>query len=166
MTTGMTLYDIDINIAAALGRAVDPETGEIIDEQAAAELDQLQMDRNQKVENIGMAYKNARATAEALKAEIDSLRKRYRAANNAAESLKKYAAYALQGEKFETPRVKISYRKVNGSCKIDDPTKVPLEYLGKLTEDSFSKTAIKAAIQDGKDVPGAHLEDSVSTIIK
>ena len=54
----MTLYEIDKAIQEALEGAVDPESGAIIDDELLAAYDQLRMDRDQKVENIGLYIKN------------------------------------------------------------------------------------------------------------
>ena len=47
----MTLYEID----AALAALMDPETGEIAD---IAAFEQLQMDRQTKIENVALWRKN------------------------------------------------------------------------------------------------------------
>ena len=52
----MTIYEIDAQVAAAFGRAVDPETGEIVNEKAAEELDKLQISRDEKIEALVIAY--------------------------------------------------------------------------------------------------------------
>ena len=62
----MNLYEIDQEIM----NCVDMETGEIID---PARLDELQMDRDIKIENIACWIKNLYADAEAFKTEKQSL---------------------------------------------------------------------------------------------
>ena len=69
----MTLYEIDKRIEDAMERAVDPETGEIISDEAMAELEQLDMDRGEKIENTAMYYKNLMSDADQLKAEAKKL---------------------------------------------------------------------------------------------
>ena len=102
----MNLYEIDQKIM----NCVDMETGEIID---TARLDELQMDRDTKIENIACWIKNLNADAEAFKTEKQSFADRQKAAENKAESLKKYLAGYLAGQKFSTPRVAISFRKTS-----------------------------------------------------
>lgn len=108
----MTLYEIDSAIAAL----ADPETGDILDFEA---LDKLQMERETKIENIALWYKNLTAEATAIKAEVDSLAERKQAAEAKAERLKKYLDYALDGTKFSTARCQVSFRKTS-SLEIDD----------------------------------------------
>lgn len=110
----MNLYQIDEEIM----KCVDMETGEIVD---AVMLDQLQMDRNTKIENIACWIKNLNADVEAFKKEKQTLAERQKAAENRVESLKKYLAYHLAGQKFSTPRVAISFRKTSRTISASIP---------------------------------------------
>ena len=65
----MTLYEINNAIIQELEGAVDPETGEIVDEALLAEYEQLQLDRETKVENVGLYIKNLEADAKAIRDE-------------------------------------------------------------------------------------------------
>lgn len=98
----MNLYEIDNRIAEAFEAAVDQDTGEIIDEQAYEALNGLQMDREQKIEGILLWIKDLSAHAGDIKKEKDTLAQRQKAAENKAESLKRYVASVLSGEKFST----------------------------------------------------------------
>ena len=87
----MTLYEID----KAITDLADPETGEITDFEA---LDNLQMARDQKIENIACYYKNLVSDAEAIKAEKEALAERQKVAENKAARLKEYLLRATRGE--------------------------------------------------------------------
>lgn len=89
---GMSIYEIDDSILSL----VDMETGEIEDEKR---FDELQMERMQKVENIGCFYKNLVAEAKAMKDEEANLAQRRKAVENKAERVKALLVYALKGEK-------------------------------------------------------------------
>ncbi len=145
----MSIYDID----SAIVSLIDAETGEISDEEA---FDALQMERDKKVENIGLYFKDLTAEAKAIREEEASLAARRKAVENKAERLKHLLDYALDGDKFSSPRLKVSYRKSStvelaegfigwAEAHADDL----LTYL----EPKPNKTAIKAAIKDGR-VPG------------
>lgn len=108
----MTIYEID----DAITSLVDMETGEIEDEQR---FDELQMERGKKIENIGLYYKNLVAEAKAIRDEEASLAERRKAIENKAERMKNLLAYALNGERFETARIRCSYRK-SSSIEVDD----------------------------------------------
>ena len=93
----MRLYEINEEIM----QCVDFETGEVIDE---GKLNDLQMLREEKIENIGLWIKDLKAEAKAIAEEVKALNARKKAAENKAESLKQYLAMVLDGEKFKTAR--------------------------------------------------------------
>ena len=140
---------------------VDMETGEIID---PARLDELQMDRDTKIENIACWIKNLYADAEAFKTEKQSFADRQKAAENKAESLKKYLTNYLAGQKFSTPKVAISFRKTS-SVNVTDISQLPEEFL-KFADPTPDKTAIKNAIKAGTTVTGAEIVEGQSISIK
>lgn len=154
----MNIFQIDDAILSC----VDADTGEVIDEMM---LDQLRMERDQKIENVALWIKELRAEADAIKAEVKNLNDRKIVAENKAESLKRYLEYALGGEKFKTCRVSVSYRK-SESVQIDDLEALDKRFL-KYKDPEPDKTAIKKAIKDGElIVDGARLVVNTNMIIK
>lgn len=159
----MKLYEID----NAIMECIDFETGEIIDTE---KLDELQMERDAKIENVVLWIKDLKAEAEAIKSEKLALAERQRVAENKADSLKKWLVYALQGEKFKTARCAVSFRR-SESVEV---TPEGLENLMRGGKDELltyeqpkpNKAAIKQAIKDGLNVDGVQLVQNVSTIIK
>lgn len=164
----MTLFEINAALEAAFERAIDPETGEILDEQAKEELDNLQMFLDDKIENIACWIKNLKADAEALKNEKLAFAKRQAAAENKVKSLEKYLAYALgEGNKFQSAKVSIGWRKsdtiqlAEGKSVYDIDTK----YL-KLAEPELKKADLKAAIKAGEVIDGIELVTKQNMQIK
>lgn len=153
----MTLYEID---EAILG-CIDQESGEIID---GEKLDALQIERDEKLEGVALWIKDLKAEAEALKAEKQAFAERQKAAENKAESLKKWLSDALAGEKFKTTKVAVSFRKTQ-SVQVSDIWELEEKFV-KVPEPTADKAAIKAAIKAGEDVKGAVLIDSVSISVK
>ena len=158
----MTIYEID----QAIMKCVDLETGEIIDTE---QLDKLQMERDTKLENVACWIKDLKAEAEAIKAEKQILANRQKVAENKAESLKKYLAYALDGKKFSTAKCAVSFRNTERV----EITQEGLEALMKEHDELLTykapepnKTAIKQALKDGLNVAGVQLVQNISTIIK
>ena len=159
----MKLYEID----SAILECIDIETGEIIDTER---LDALNMERDAKVENVVCWIKDLKAEAEAIKAEKLALAERQKIAENKVESLKKWVAYALGGQKFSTARCAVSFRNTESV----EVTEEGLEALIKEHDELLTykapepnKTAIKNAIKnDGLNVAGVQLVQNVSTIIK
>ena len=151
------LYDID----AAILACVDLETGEIID---AEQLQALQLEREQKIENVALWYKNLLSDAAQYKAEKDAFAERERAARAKADRLKAYLQDALQGDKYKSTRVSISYR-TTPRVVVDDVLNLPPRYV-RFADPEPNKTEIMAAIKAGEEVNGARLENNQSIIIK
>ena len=159
----MTIYEIDNEIMSC----IDMETGEVIDTE---KLNELHMERDAKIENVALWIKELKAEAEAIKNEKQALAERQRVAENKAESLKNWLAYALNGEKFKTAKCSISYR----NSESVEVTEEGLEALMREHEDLLTyktpepnKKAIKDAIKnDGLTVAGVQLVQKTSTIIK
>ena len=156
----MTLYEINEQIQKAIELGFDPETGEILDESA---LEQLQLDRNEKIENICLFIKDLKAEAAALDAEKKNLDARASVAKKKSDSLSRYLQAMLDGEKFKTARCSISYRKTSAVI-VDNENELP-ELCVRIRKEP-NKTAIKDYINAGVSVPGAHIEDRQSMIIK
>lgn len=153
----MKLYEID----QAIVDLVDNETGEIIDIEM---FDSLQMERDEKIESIALYIKDLKAEAEALKAEKLAFAERQKVAENKAESLKNYLAYALKGQAFKSTKAVVSFRKTQ-QVDIPDIYKLDENFL-KYAEPTADKTAIKEAIKAGQTVKGATLIENTNVIIK
>lgn len=153
----MRLYEID----EAILSCIDTETGEILD---AEKLNALQIEREKKLENVALWIKNLTSDAEALKAEKQAFAERQKAAENKAESLKKWLTEALAGEKFKTTKVAVSFRKTK-SVQVEDIWKLDDSFV-KYAEPTPDKAAIKKAIEAGQEVAGATLVENVSISVK
>lgn len=158
----MTLYEINEQIKNALDYGCDPETGEIIDDSS---LQALQIAWDEKIENICLYIKELRAEETALKNEEDALKARREGKKKRAESLSRYLQNMLAGQKFNSPKTEVSYRKTQ-AVTIDDADAIPHDFMRFKTTSEPNKTAIKEAIKAGGVVPGAHLEERQSMTIK
>lgn len=163
----MTLYEIDKSIEQ-LVNAVDPETGELLVDNDA--LDALMMERDGKIENIACFIKNLTADAKALKDEEAALAERRKAAEKKAERLKDYLTYALGGEKFQTVKCAVSFRK-SQTVEIDEGFTAWAEKTGndnllRYKAPEANKVAIKALLAQGADIPCARLTQNTSITIK
>ena len=110
------LYDIDKDIENCM--TIDEETGEvmILDCQ---KLNELQIERDLKIERAALYRKELRAKENALKTEKLSFDKRQKAIKNAADGLDDWIAAALQGQRFETAKVDIKFRKSEAVSILD-----------------------------------------------
>ena len=154
----MTIYEIDARMAGL----IDPETGELLDYEAFAS---LQMEREAKIENMALWYKDLTAEAKAIREEEKTLAERRKSAENKAERLKGYLDEALAGESYKSAKVAGSYRKSTAreikpeyeatglegretwglrNCRMDQAPKI-------------SKTELTKELKAGAIVPGAEL---------
>lgn len=158
----MSIYEIDDSILSL----VDMETGEIEDEKR---FDELQMERTQKIENTGCYYKNLVAEAKAMREEEAALAQRRKAVENKAERIKSLLTYALKGERFESPKVRCSYRKAK-SVQVDaefvDWAQEHADDLLTFKEPTPNRTAIKAALKDGREIEHAEIVTNESLQVK
>lgn len=161
----MKLYEINEQIMDLF----DKETGELLDYEA---FEQLQMAREEKLENAILYIKDMEGDAAKMKAEIDALTARKRALENRAKGLKEYITRELAGEKFSTPRCAVSYR-ASKALEVENPVEAAkwLEDNGykdfvTYASPQISKTDVKRLVAEGEEIPGVELVEHVSTIIK
>lgn len=162
----MTLYEIDAGIQELLSE-VDPETGELITDYEA--LDALLMERETKIENIVLFIKNLSSDVRELKAEEAALAERRKKAEKKAERLREYVSHALGGERFQTPRCCVSFRKSTALELGGGFTEWAKEHAATLLrykEPEPDKTAIKAALAGGAEIPNAKLVQNTTMTIK
>ena len=152
-----SLYDIDNAILAL----IDPDTGEITDFEA---FEQLQLDREQKLENAALLIKNCEADIAAYKAEQAEFDKKIERTKRTLESVKRFLSQALNGEKFKTSKVSCSWRNTP-SVEIEDVTLIPEEFLRTKAPEP-NKEAIKKALKAGFEVCGAKLVTKQSMSVK
>jgi len=152
----LTLYEID----AALLACVDLETGEILDIEAFRG---LQMERDAKIENMALWIKNLDAEAKAIREEELALADRRKAKESKAESLRAYLGEFLEGKKFSTARVSLSYRSSEAVEIPDEDAFIGMaiergeyQYLSPQPP-KIDRKAVKDAIKNGKEVEVAVL---------
>ena len=160
----MNLYEIDYRMKQCIN-----DDGEVDTEQLAG----LEMQRNEKLENIAMWIKNLNAERDMLTKEMGSLQSRLNAKKKKADSLKKYLAQFLDGAKFETARVLCSFRK-SRALEFDVPEEAYAEYLTEkkmfeyLTYESpkLNKKALTEAIKNGMTFDGCRIAEKNNIQIK
>lgn len=153
-----SLYQIDQEIMQCL----DMETGEIIDPER---LSALQMERTSKIENVALWIKNLQADANAYKAEKDAFAEREKKALAKVDSLKKWLATACDGQKFNTWRCSVTFRK-SERVEVLDETKIPQELLKATCIVQPDKAAIKEALRAGEIIDGCALVTQYNPTIK
>lgn len=161
-----TFREIDERLLAL----VDDETGEILD---VSEFEQLQMEREEKAENMALWALDLKDEQESIRGEIKRLQARLAASERKEKSLKEFLRIILNGVKLKTARITVSYRNTL-AVEIEDEDEVRHwammdargEDILRYKEPEISKTELKRLIDEGVDVPGATVVSRVSTTIK
>ena len=158
------LFDINAQITALWDRMINPETGEV-DSRAYELCDALTLERDEKIENIACWIKNLRSDAEALKAEAKAMQDRSAAAARKADRLQDYLARALNGEKFQTVKVSIGWRR-STAVQVSDPDELPDNFVKEVIERRPDLAGLKDVLKTGVAVPGAQLVERNNIQIK
>ena len=156
----MTLYELDKAIADF--ELEVNEDGEVLN---IDELDELQLAREQKIEGISLWIKNLEAEKEAVKHEKDNFADREKRLGKKIDSLKGYLTYALDGQKFSTPKVAVSFRK-SESVLVKDEYLIPDEYCDFTVLRKPNKKNLKDALKHGKELMGVELVEKQNVQIK
>lgn len=152
----MNLYEINEEIIMAFESAVDTETGEIVDEEAFDNLNRLQMEFENKAENILLWIKNLRADYEALKAEKANFDERMKRAARTEERLTRYISSVLNGNRFSTPKVSATFRKSESVEFLGNISDLPKECI-RVKDPEVDKNALKKMVKSGVEIKGAQL---------
>jgi len=140
----MNLYETNIEIEKALQNAIDPETGEIVNNEAFDLFEHLQGEKKQKMLNVAKYIKSQSYMVDAYKAEKKRVEEKMVTLNNKIERLKSYLMDHFD-EKIEDEQVKISVRK-SQSVNITNPELVPSDFVIEKTVRSISKADLKKAL--------------------
>lgn len=157
----MTLFEIDKAIQD-FEFEIDEETGEILNPNA---LEELEMAREQKIENVGLYIKNLEAEADAVENQEKIFADRKKRIRKKIEGLKGFLGYALDGQKFKTDKVEMSFRK-SESVHITDEYLIPDEYKLFTVVKKPDKKVLKDALKKGKEIMGVELIEKQNIQIK
>ena len=157
--TSLSLYAIAQEHRAMVERLMDTQDdAHAIADTIEAESYPLEV----KAQNVAYAIKNLEATAAAIKQAEGEMTTRRKAAEKRAEHLREYVKTCMEVagvSKIECPHFALAIKKNPAAVDIFEPGLVPSEFM-KQPEPPPSapdKAAIKVALQDGREVPGAML---------
>ena len=143
-----------------------------LDEQTLADtLEGLSGELEVKAQNVIMFTRNLEATAAAIKEAEAQMAARRKALENRAAGLRRYVLENMQFagiQKIECPYFKLSIRENPAAVDIYEPGLIPAQYMKQPEPPppSPDKTAIKAAIAAGAEVPGAKLTRGIRLEVK
>lgn len=165
----MKLWEIDARLDEIYESAVDPETGEV-DGEVLDEILALSMEREEKIENFALWHKNCTAEADAISKEIQTLQKRLKRLNEKTRWIDSVLDKALDGQKFETSKVQIGFRK---SVAVEIPDYDKFIEMNRYTdmvkekiESVPNKEEIKKRLKAGEEIEGAFLVERLNLQVR
>jgi hypothetical protein len=153
----MQLYKINDLLKAGF----DEETGEILDEK---KLQDLEIEKSQKIEGIGLWIKNLSAELEGLERERKYFEARCKQKKVKIQNLKGYLTEILHEEKFESDKLLISWRK-SKKLSVEDEREIPAEFW-IVPEAILDRQSLKDALKAGREIQGCSLEENQNIQIK
>ena len=165
------IYPISESIERLLASAVDEDTGELkfTEEELEAQIEELQISFDEKVDSLCCVAKNSKAMAIDIKDEKMKLAKRQKSEENTSERAKRFLAYLLKGEKFKSARHNLYYQ-TSHELVVDDYEKL-LEYAkecapGLLNEPTLRLDEIKRLVKGGLYIPFVHIQENKTVVIR
>ena len=143
---------------------------EDLDPQAVVDtLDAIKDEIEIKADGIASVIDELQSSAERKKAKAKDWNESAKADLQRAQWLKQYLTSELDNagiKKVETDNHLLSVRNFKASTVIDDFNSLPDDYKLTKIEIVGDKVGIYQALKAGKTVPGAHLKDNRSVVIK
>lgn len=146
---------------------------EDLDPQAVVDtLDAIKDEIEIKADNIASLIDELQSSADRKKAKAKDWNESAKADLQRAQWLKQYLKSELDNagiKKVETENHLLNVRNFKASTVIDDEDKIPGQYRNYAKYEGMydvMKQDVYAALKDGKDVPGAHLEPNRNVVIK
>ena len=164
----MNLYELNQNfqnLLEVMENTTDSEIKALIQDS----LDQLQLQTNEKIENIIKYIKNLEYEAAALETEAKRLQDRKAKTLKKVDNLKGYLkdfTSSLDSKKYNAGIFKVSIRRNSPSLEITDIQAIPTEYIQYIEDVKVDKQRIKEAIKNGEKIAGVQLIESESILIK
>ena len=155
------------DILDEISNMLDIPDEELTAEQQAAMdayLNELASQEAAKIDAIGQFFRIESARAEALKKEASRLAARAKSAQGRIDFMRMRYLQALQGAGLQKVRGEIYTMSIRTSdvVQITNALELPKQYVMEKTEIVPDKNAIKEAIKEGQEVPGAQLAKSYS----
>ncbi len=152
------------DVLSRLSEAVDEETGEVTDAGLLEAFENLNMAWNEKVENCIRWVISSRAEMKSIKEEKARLDKRLKHLGHEVDwMVSQYLPSTLKpGETYHCADGDIRYRH-SKAVRITDVDALPSEYVRMIRE--VNRAEMLKALKEGRDVPGAELEERVRMIV-
>lgn len=157
----MKLYELT-------GALADLSSMDMDDEAVKNSLEEFKGEFTDKAVAIIKLSENLEADTTAIDVEIERLKARKQVIVNRKNSLREYLLHNMQAaniNKIECPLFTASLRQGVESVEITEQSLLPDEFVSVEVVTKPDRNAIKAALNSGKDVPGAALVRGKTTIV-
>lgn len=134
-----------------------------LDEQTVADtLESMSGDIEAKAANVAMFARNLEATAAAIKEAEGQMAQRRKAIEKRADNVRAYILRCMESagiKKIDSPHLSLSVKANPPSVDVFDAAQIPAQFMRQKPPPppEPDKTAIKAVLTQGLDVPGARL---------
>ena len=169
----MKLYVVNQLIEGIFEQLVDPETGEVVENEALlAQLESLQMERSRIMEHLAKLVLNTRAQMAALKEEEKRLKERRASLEQKDTRLMEILDRECGGEKTDCGVATVCYRKTTRVEVDDDATAVTWlidnghTQCYRVPAPEISKTEVKKLLAAGTEIPGVALVQDYSCSLR
>lgn len=151
------LYECTADVRAALDAYFDDETER--NDTIEAVIGQFE----NKAQSVAAYCLNMAAQGDLLEAHIKAMQAKLKTIRKREGSLKQYIADNMKAagiHSIQADNGSFSAKLVKNPPRVDiwDEAQIPADFMRTKTTTEPDKTAIKAAIQAGRDIPGAKLE--------
>lgn len=161
-----SLFEMNAEMEQLLSMLCDEETGEI-NEEVYKQIIQLEIDRNEKIDGWCFWLKQKKAELDAAKEVLDRAKNRYLAMEESLRNARATFTKLMDGEKFKSAYNTVYYTRTEAVVPDADfdYTKVDDDFLVYRTPD-INKAKVKSALRLGIYVPGLHLEEHNTMVIR
>lgn len=165
MNKSLSIYEMSLDYQDMLRNLMADEdiTPQIISDMIEAKQGEFKV----KVESLGALYLNLELEAEKVETVYKRLKERHQRLQKTISTFKDSLLSGMIAHNITeivTSEFKVTLGKNPNKTIIDDMNSIPDEFIRNNPE--ADKTAIKKSIEEGFEVPGAHLESSQRLIIK
>ncbi|MDO6383374.1 siphovirus Gp157 family protein [Leptospira santarosai] len=165
----LKLFELEDLYYQTLYAAMDPDTGEVIDEVLAEKLNEIVEAKDKKLLNLACLYRALELESSALKTQEDILNARRQSIENRAESLFRFLNSNLEeGARLSDSRVALSWRKSETVEVKIEPDQLLEKVGGEFTKVEYSprKKELKEALKEGRVFEGVSIVSKMNLQIK
>lgn len=121
-----------------------------------------------KIESYCVVENELSGDLQKIESEIERLNAKKKAIENNIKRLRARLGdclFSMNTTKYNAGTYTV-YRRETQQIVIDDPQKIPAEFMTTRVSEAPNKTLIKESIKEGKEVSGAHIQTNQSITIK